>query len=372
MRQPLFSIIVPCFNHAVFLNDSIISLFAQTSSDWEAILVNDGSTDNTERVARELSKSDKRIKYIYQINQGLSVARNTGLKAAKGKYLLFLDADDWLESTCLLSYSEAIQARPDVDIFRCSYAYWDKPKGRHFHTHFPFVGECSIFPQVLIQNIGPCHSILIRRSFADQLGGFDPSLKSCEDWDFWIRAGKIGSKIYSIPEVLVAYRYVASSMSRNPQVMYHALTEVTRRAGMPDFRLPDNAPHNHAFSLDYPDIQKKHFIRMLGVMLHQGNDQEAAEWYFNEQKFWNWKLQDSDWKNLSSYLSWAYFFDIFEIRHLMSETKPTLKSFFLRLEFTTSKSERLTRMVFAPQLKKMNHIKYGRFVGSILNRISVY
>lgn len=353
------------------MRDCLESIFCQPFSDWEAIIVNDGSTDNTEDLAKELLRRESRLKYFYQENQGLSAARNAGMHQAKGEYLLFLDADDWLEPNSLIFFKDAISSCTTADLYRGAYAYWDRPEGLKYHMHTPS-GKGLIYPQVTIQNIGPCHSILIRTSLATRLGGFDTALRSCEDWDFWIRAGKMGAKIYSIPEVLVGYRYVPNSMSRNPLLMYEALTEVSRRAGSPDERLPKDAPYNHVVALDYPSIQKWHLIRMLGVMLHQGRVREAAEWYATEKKVWMWEEENSDWKGLASYLSWGYFFDPDQIENLLIQTVPDLTEFFKLLGYSPTQIQSLVKMIFEPQLKRRNHQKFGRCLGAFFNKLSIY
>ncbi|TFV97262.1 glycosyltransferase [Algoriphagus kandeliae] len=366
-----FSIIIPCYNHSKYLNDCFESIFCQGFQNWEAILVNDGSTDDTEELAKELIQSESRVKYIYQENKGLSAARNTGMAAAKGEYLLFLDADDWLYPECLNTYSKFLKDNPLSKLLRCGYAYWDHPEGRKYHAHNPS-RDVLIYPNVLTQNIGPCHSILIKRDFAESIGGFDTSLKSCEDWDYWIRAGKMGARINSISETLVAYRYVPNSMSRNPRVMYESLLEVSLRAGKKDPRVSENAPYNQNFDLDYSTIQKNHLISMLGVMLHQGKVLEAVEWYQKEKERWNWKLKVEDWKGLSSYLSWAYFFERGKIEKLLDETFPCLINFFKDLGYSETECSKLSKMVFAPQLKTLNHIRFGKVFGAGLNRIGWY
>ncbi len=366
--SPVFSIIIPCFNQSVYLDDCFQSLFKQKFKSWEAILVNDGSTDQTEAFGGNLVNRDPRIRYIEQENQGLSAARNAGMKIAKGEFLLFLDADDWLESNCLESYARVIQSYSGVSIFCCGYAYWDKPSGRRFHRHLPS-NNGKIYPGVLTHNIGPCHSILIRRSFAKTLGGFDTSLKSCEDWDFWIRAGKMGAEIVSISEVLVAYRYVPKSMSRNPRVMYESLSEVSQRAGRIDTRLPKNASHNQEYDLNISEMQKNHLIRMLGVLIHQGKVYEAINWYREEQEKWNWKLKKKEWRYLSTYLSWGYFFESDEIKQLLQKTKTDLNLFFTGLGYSHIESKEIIQIVFEPQLKRRNHNYYGKFFGRLINML---
>ncbi|MHA7131826.1 glycosyltransferase family 2 protein [Algoriphagus namhaensis] len=371
MSKPSISIIIPCYNQAHFLGDCIGSLVSQNFPKWEAIIVNDGSTDRTADLAEEFSQKDPRIQSFSQTNQGLSAARNAGLYLAKGEYLLFLDGDDWLEPDCLQTFFEATLANSRLSLFRAGYAYWDRLGGTKFHEHLPFTNG-PIYPQVLTANIGPCHSILIRRDLACKVGEFDTTLKSCEDWDFWMRAGRLGAEIYSIPKVLVAYRYVLTSMSRHPRVMYKSLSEVTRRAGKVDSRLPKYAPYNNEYDLDYPEIQKNHLIRMLGVMLHQEKVEEAITCYQEELKKCNWKLKKEDWKLLSSYLSWGYFFAPSEIKQLLHKTKKDLCSFFVGLGYSNNESNEIIRMVFEHQLKKRNHQRFGKYFGALLNRLEIY
>lgn len=90
--MPEVSVIIPCYNHGHYLPHAVNSVLAQTFTDWEAIIVDDGSTDNTREVAAQFT--DERVRYVHQENRGLSGARNTGIRAAQGAYLAFLDADD--------------------------------------------------------------------------------------------------------------------------------------------------------------------------------------------------------------------------------------------------------------------------------------
>jgi len=370
-EKPKFSIIIPCYNQGIFLEDCLDSILKQKVANWEVILVNDGSNDHTSALGECYSEKDSRIHYEYQNNQGLSAARNRGLRNAKGEFLLFLDADDWLYQDCLYKFTLAIADNIDYDLFRCGYAYSNQPKDRYHHVHLP-QGACEIWPDVLARNIGPCHSILIRKSVACTLGNFDSSLKSCEDWDFWIRAGKMGARIYSIPDVLVGYRYVANSMSRNPQIMYKALNEVSHRAKNIDYRLPKCATYNFGSDFDFVASIKDHFFRCLGVMIHQGQVDKAIYWYQEEVQKWNWSINRSDWKLLSSYLSWGYFFEKDEIQKLMKQTGNALLEFFLRLGYSKKESMKLVRLVFTPQLKKRNHIRFGRLFGGLMNKLSLY
>lgn len=366
--MPLISIILPVYNGEEFLKETIESVLNQSFHDWELILVNDGSTDFTQEIVQEYAKQDFRIRVISQPNLGLSTARNTGFAHCKGEIIGFLDADDKYLPECLTIISNRFRSF-DVDLLISGYFYFQDDVNLHTHK---FQNK-QIRADLLVRgNIAPPVSHFIRRELANKLGSFDPILKSCEDWDFWIRAGKMGAKIYTVPEVLVGYRYVPKSMSRNPRVMYDALSEVSRRAGAFDSRLPEEASYNQKYDLDFPVIQKNHFVRMLGVMIHQGKVDEAINWYKEEQNKWNWKLEKNDWKNLSTYLSWGYFFEPEEIKQLLQKTKTDLNKFLAGLGSSNLESKEILRMVFEPQLKRRNHQRFGKYFGALLNRFKIY
>lgn len=369
MNLPVFSIIIPCYNQGNFLKDCINSIQVQKYSNWEVWIIDDGSVDDTAQIGKEYSNKESRINYLYQTNQGLSASRNLGMKQAKGDFLLFLDADDWFEPDLLSKYLKLISSNPDFNLFRCGYAYWDYPNGYCFHMHNPS-GAGKIFPEVLTQNIGPCHSILIRRDFAENLGGFDVNLKSCEDWDFWIRAGRAGANMISINEVLVAYRYVTFSMSRNPSVMYQSLSEVSRRVGEVDTRLPESAPFKDPFPLNYSNIQKRHLLPLLGLLIQQQKLPEAISWYLEEKKIWDWDISEQEWVQMSSYLNWKYFLNKKDCQTVLSKIRPKLLDFFCGLGYSRIESVRISRLILSPQLKKRNHFRYGRILGALVNRLT--
>lgn len=97
--QPLVSVIIPCYNKAAFLAEALDSVFMQSYSNWECIIINDGSLDNTQNIAKSYAIKDNRFKYLCQDNQGVSIARNNGIKASSGIFILPLDADDTIEPT---------------------------------------------------------------------------------------------------------------------------------------------------------------------------------------------------------------------------------------------------------------------------------
>lgn len=371
MERPLVSVIIPCFNQAHFLADCVGSLIQQTFQNWEAILVNDGSIDTTQEIAESFVNKDSRVSYLFQENKGLSAARNTGMEKAKGQYLLFLDADDWVETDLFKNIKETISINNGFELYGYGYGYWDKPKGQCYHYHNSGL-DGEIYPSVLTRNIGPCHAQVIERKFANQLGSFDTSLKSCEDWDFWIRAGKMGAKLYYTPIIGVGYRYVPTSMSRNPKIMYESLCEVSKRAAQVDQRLSLKCKFNVAAVLDLCEEKKKHFFQNLGVMIHKNQVVEAVEWHNVEVEENSWLITDLDFFRMSSYLSWRYFNRLDLIEMLEISLVPSLNEFFKSIGIEKVKAKKLIRHLLKPQFKIKNHLKYGRILGSTLNRLKLY
>ncbi|MFZ2282380.1 MAG: glycosyltransferase family 2 protein [Lutibacter sp.] len=124
MNRPLVSIIVPCFNQAQYMDEALQSVLDQTYINWECIVVNDGSPDNTEEVAKKWVAKDNRFKYLHQENSGVSFARNYGIKMAEGKYIQFLDSDDILEANKINSQVQIMEINPNIDIVYGSSRYF--------------------------------------------------------------------------------------------------------------------------------------------------------------------------------------------------------------------------------------------------------
>ena len=109
------TIVIPCFNQAKYLPEAIESVMKQSFENWQCIIVNDGSTDNTEEVALSWSKQDNRIQYLKQENRGVSAARNTGISSAVGEFILPLDADDKIHKHYIQNALDAFSAHPDIN-----------------------------------------------------------------------------------------------------------------------------------------------------------------------------------------------------------------------------------------------------------------
>lgn len=120
MKNPLISVIVPCYNQALYIDECLQSVYDQTYPNWECIIVNDGSSDNTEEIAKEWVRKDSRFEYVYKENGGLSSARNAGLDISKGEFVYFLDSDDCVDNKVLeILFTSLTSTNSDISI--CSY-----------------------------------------------------------------------------------------------------------------------------------------------------------------------------------------------------------------------------------------------------------
>lgn len=205
MTDPmLVSVVVPCFNQARFLDECIGGLQAQSHEHWEAIIVNDGSTDETRAEALRLGGMDPRVRYVEQENRGLSGARNAGIRAARGEFFQFLDADDTLEPDKLRLQLGRMVARPEIDIVYGDVRYFtsDRPLEREIGPYArepgqPWVGPLwqepgNLLSKLVRGNIMAVNCPMLRRDVFARVGLWDESLRALEDWEFWVRCAAAG------------------------------------------------------------------------------------------------------------------------------------------------------------------------------------
>lgn len=191
------SVIIPCFNQGHLLGEALDSLQNQVFSNWECVIINDGSTDITNQVARDAERRDQRIRVINQLNSGLSSARNCGIRAAGRKYLQFLDADDTIGPEKLAAQVSFLNQNPGVDLVYSDVRYFSSNQPGRFRHRLLDPDEPWLIPvwsekrpvldKLLAYNIMAVNCPLLRASVVDRVGYFDTSLRSVEDWDYWIR-----------------------------------------------------------------------------------------------------------------------------------------------------------------------------------------
>lgn len=217
MSDTLLSVIIPCYNASVYLEKAIESVLAQTHTAFELILVNDGSTDQTESIIR--SYSDSRICYIYQPNRGQSVASNVGIAAAKGDYIKFLDADDVLHPDHLAAQLAVLKDASGA-VASCNWArfYDDNPGSAVFSDEV--IQEDLLPVDWLKQSLGKRYDMmpgwlwLMPRSVLEKAGGWDESLTVNNDFEFSTRLLQHASSVKYAADAMLYYRSaVAGSLS---------------------------------------------------------------------------------------------------------------------------------------------------------------
>jgi len=205
MEKEIVSIIVPCYNQAQYLSEAIESVLVQTYTNWECIIINDGSTDNTEVEALKWSKLDDRVKYLKKNNGGLSSARNYGIRNSSGAFILPLDADDKIGREYLELAIEKFQQSPEIKVVYCRAELFGSENGEWKLPPYKF-GELLLFNTIFC-------SALYRRVDYDTIKGYDEKLKyGGEDWEFWITLLKNGGDVFKLETVQFYYRKKEVSM----------------------------------------------------------------------------------------------------------------------------------------------------------------
>jgi len=202
------SIIVPCYNQAHYLDESLQSLFDQTYTNWECIIVNDGSLDTTEPIAKQWEARDSRFVYLYKENGGVSSARNLGITTATADFILTLDADDKYDPSFLEKAMPVLVNNPEIGIVSSWGRYFTDEKQLHV-----FKSIATSVTDFLFHNAAIGTS-LFRKKCWESVGGYDENPENgYEDWEFYLRVCALGWKVYIMEEVLFYYRQSNSSRS---------------------------------------------------------------------------------------------------------------------------------------------------------------
>jgi glycosyltransferase involved in cell wall biosynthesis len=203
------SVIIPAYNYGHFIAECMQSVLNQTHKNWECIVVDNGSTDNTAEEVKKFTEKDTRFIYVKTAQNGVSFARNKAVELSKGTFILPLDADDKIAPTYLELAEKVLRTKPEVklvyaraELFGASSGEWQLP--------------AYSFRDLLIENSVFC-SALFRKTDFQETGGYNENMKAgFEDWDFWIKLLKSGGEVYQIPEILFYYRI--KTLSRNSQL----------------------------------------------------------------------------------------------------------------------------------------------------------
>jgi glycosyltransferase involved in cell wall biosynthesis len=221
MSKPLVSVITPAYNAEKYIGEAIKSVQAQTHKDWELIIVDDGSTDKTAEVVRRYVAKDARITLIQQENKKMASARNTGIRAAKGKYIAFLDADNIFFPGKLESQVGHLEADPSRDV---SYGdirhFFGADRSAQYKSASEHVlGDGDQFRELLWRNSINVLSVLIRKSAFDRWGLFVEGWHACDEHYVWLNFAYHGIKFCHHPELVGLLRLHGSNDSRLPDFL---------------------------------------------------------------------------------------------------------------------------------------------------------
>ncbi|MDO7172726.1 glycosyltransferase family 2 protein [Mariniflexile sp. AS56] len=218
------SVIIPCFNQGPYLDETLQSVLNQTYPNWECIIINDGSTDNTEVIAKEWINQDQRFVYVYKVNGGLSSARNSGLNVATGHYIQLLDADDLIKPTKFeLQLQDLQKAQISISNY-FSFIDGNKEQPAKHRYLSPFLSEIDFKKEVILdweyRKSIPCHAVLFEKQLIDTHRlRFDEDLPNHEDWVFWVKLFYYSKGIKNRKEVLALYRIRTNAMSVDFKLM---------------------------------------------------------------------------------------------------------------------------------------------------------
>lgn len=219
--MPKVSIIIPAYNRAEMILTAVKSALGQTYPDWEVIIVDDGSSDDTRQVIAGVN--DARIRYIYQENKGLPGARNTGIRASSGEYVAFLDSDDAFLPEKLALQVPVLDADPELALVAGGFIEVD-PRMQFIREIRPWEKYPALNLLDWVRTCSFCvGSPLVRRFWLDKAGLFDENMRFVEDWDLWLRMSLLGSRMQWLEKPVYLYRMHASSMVRQAVMMKNGM-----------------------------------------------------------------------------------------------------------------------------------------------------
>ncbi len=273
---PTVSVIMPCYNQGQYLEAAVESLLAQTYTDFETIIINDGSTDET-TVRLLQTWQQPHCLVLHTPNQGPSAARNTGIQQAQGQFILPLDADDRIAPTFLEKTVPILETQPEVGIVYTQADLFGDQTGRFDLPPYRF-------PDILLGNM-IFNTSLYRKADWEKIGGYNPNMVwGWEDYDFWLALLELGREVVQLPEVLYFHREVAQSRSQ----------QITQEQWL---QCQTQIFKNHtALYLDHLDVVFRH-LQDLRLDVHQTHQRlHHTELRLNaiaqtvvNSRFWRWR-----------------------------------------------------------------------------------
>lgn len=249
------SVIIPAYNVTNFIDDAINSVKAQDIRDLQIIVVDDGSTDGT---AEQVAAKHPDVELIRKTNGGAATARNSGIAAAKGQYLAFLDADDiWLPGK-LSAQLRHLQAEPEIQLVCTGFERWQPTAGGSYPPLEPIIAETNqisatqidtelsgwIYHRLLLDCYVWTSTVMLRRSLLETIGTFDESLRLGQDYDFWLRASRV-TAIHMLRRPMALYRQHPNSATVRGATVNYGARVITRAVKQWGYSSPngERVPH---------------------------------------------------------------------------------------------------------------------------------
>jgi glycosyltransferase involved in cell wall biosynthesis len=259
MDEPLITVIIPCYNSSAYISEAIESVLSQTYCNFELIVVNDGSTDNTEKTIR---KYLDKIIYLKQENAGPAAARNCGIQKAQGYYVAFLDADDlWLPDKLQMQV-QAFDNYAGAALVYTKFVNFEDQSGKTLSI-LPDAPSGMLFDKLLIESLILLSTVMIRRELLLEAGCFDEGLQTAEDTNLWLKIAR-RYRIDAVPEVLVLRRLHEANISTRVDISIGTLDNLDRIVAL----YPDVAPDR------YEPMKRAYEIRgtaMASDLFYGGN-----------------------------------------------------------------------------------------------------
>ena len=226
-NQSLVTIIIPCYNTERFVVETIESCLKSNYQNLEILVIDDGSTDNSAQLIKDIANKNPTVQYIYQENKGLSGARNTGINLAKGAFIMFLDADDLIYSDKVKIQVNFLQENSKYDLVASGFARTDE-RGKLLYNA-PAKEKQIDLSELVTSSQFPVHTALIRRDAIKSTAYFDTNLRAAEDWDYWCRMLIKGHQMYRLAKPLCTYRLLDNAMTANAPRQTEMLLKVTEK-----------------------------------------------------------------------------------------------------------------------------------------------
>jgi len=228
--MPRISVIIPCHNSALTLAKTIRSLRAQTMSDWEAIAIDDCSTDETLDLLNAISRTDPRVRVVSGPGKGASSARNLGLRSATSEIVAYLDSDDLWEATRLSKIIRFLTENPEVDVAYSRFAFFNTDPGDTPTVSTVPATPLSVLDLLKENLVGTMSNVVVRRASMTTIGDFREDMSHGEDREWLVRAAAKGLKISGLAETLLHYRTSMGGLSSDLALMLEGWRESVKTA----------------------------------------------------------------------------------------------------------------------------------------------